>query len=783
MLKNITVMFTAILILSAAGSAQNATVKGTVKDAGTGEALIGVNIVTNQSGATTGLDGDYTLELPVGTYTLSYQYLGYNEVVRTVNLGAGQLLVLDVQMEEASILGETVVVSAGKYEQSLNQVTVSMEVLKPNIIENRNTTSFDEVIQQTPGVSIVDSEPQIRSGSGYSFGAGSRVMILVDDLPILSGDAGRPSWGFMPVENVSQVEVIKGASSVLYGSSALSGVINLRTAYPTDVPKTKIILSGGVYSEPSVDGAKYWDETPALFSASFLHSRIINNLDFTIGGNFLSDDGHIGQPVDTTDDRGSQNRRGRMNVNLRYRPATVQGLDFGLNANFQRGRSLGTLIWADADSGLYRPFAGSATVTEQTVLTVDPFINFVNESGTRHSLKGRYYKLDNDNTNNQGNFSDVFYGEYQIQQHFEPLTGIKDLTVTAGLVGTRTDGEADLYIANEDSSGENTAKNYAAYLQLDKTFVDRFTFSAGARYENFDINGVGDSKTIFRTGLNVHVAKELYLRGSFGQGYRFPSIAEKFIRTNAGGLEIFPNRDLQPESSWNAEAGIKMGFKAGQLGGYLDVAYFHQQYEDFIEFTFNEWGTTPIPFLNLGFRSMNTGKARVRGVDLSLTSAGKIGGVEVNFLGGYTYTDPEALDPDLNYTQIGFDEVSYLNTSSDTTDNILKYRMQHLVRADLEFGWKNVLLGGSLRFNSFMNNIDRIFLDLDELGVLRTGLNQWREENPDGDYVFDLRLGYTIAKGSRLSLVVNNLLNNAYSIRPLRIESNRLVNLQFTQTL
>ena len=41
---------------------------------------------------------------------------------------------------------------------------------------------------------MVDGEPQIRSGSGFSYGAGSRVMVMVDDLPVLSGDAGRPTW-------------------------------------------------------------------------------------------------------------------------------------------------------------------------------------------------------------------------------------------------------------------------------------------------------------------------------------------------------------------------------------------------------------------------------------------------------------------------------------------------------------------------------------------------------------------------------------------------------------
>ena len=65
---------------------------------------------------------------------------------------------------------------------------------------------------------MVDGEPQIRSGSGFSYGAGSRVMVMVDDLPVLSGDAGRPTASSF--ENLEQIEVIKGASSVLYGSAA-----------------------------------------------------------------------------------------------------------------------------------------------------------------------------------------------------------------------------------------------------------------------------------------------------------------------------------------------------------------------------------------------------------------------------------------------------------------------------------------------------------------------------------------------------------------------------------
>jgi iron complex outermembrane receptor protein len=104
--------------------------------------------------------------------------------------------------------------------------------------------------------------------------------------------------------------------------------------------------------------------------------------------------------------------------------------------------------------------------------------------------------------------------------------------------------------------------------------------------------------------------------------------------------------------------------------------------------------------------------------------------------------------------------------------------MKHLVRADVELFYRKWLGGISFRYNSFMKNIDKIFLDLDR-GLLVTGITEWREENSKGDYVFDLRLGYDIGKHGRITLVIDNLLNRAYTIRPLKIEKNRTVSLQY----
>jgi outer membrane receptor protein involved in Fe transport len=819
------------LLISSFSKAQEAIVKGKITDEKTKESLIGVNVVLeDNTGSASDINGNYELKVSPGKHTLTYRFIGYTSQTKSIEVKEGETLTMNIVLkEEITELG-IVVVSAGKFEQKIEDITVSMEVIKPNIVENKATTNMQNAVNQSPGVQIVDSEVQIRGGSGYSFGAGSRVMILVDDLPLLTGDAGRPSWGFLPVENLEQIEVIKGASSVLYGSAALNGAINIRTAYPKDKPQTKINMYSGIYDNPKRDYAKYWDRAnPTYTGMNFFHSRKVGNLDVVIGGNLFSDQGYIGpepeeivakkigttgqvaiggqlshdtlfQPTQFFDPQGKNDtiyrhistntgkyeNRARLNANLRYRSKKIEGLNFGVNLNGMFSRSATTLIMLNTDTGMYRSFPGAITQTLQTTFNVDPFLNYYDSQGNRHSLRTRYFYQDNKNDNNQANQSGLMFGEYQFQKKFE---SIKDFTITTGVVGIHSNATSQLYIANEDSSGVSTATNYAAYLQLDKKFWEKLTFSAGARYEYFDLNGVTQGKPVFRTGLSYRLLKETYV------GYRFPTMAEKFIRTAVGPMQIYPNHEIESETSWNAEIGIKQGVKIGEFYGYLDVAGFRQEIQNAIEFNFGKWGTAPFNSNNmygLGFKSINIGNARIQGVDASLVGGGKLGPVAITMLAGYTYMQPLALTP--NDTIVpslsGSKPITYKNTSSDTS-GIMKYRVEHLARADVEFTYKKFMLGLSYRYNSFMKNLDKIFLDLDKnssdpflSGTLPTGIIQYRDgRNGKGDYVFDLRTGYQLNETSKVTIVVLNMLNREYMIRPLTIESPRTFVIQYTYSM
>ena len=278
-------MFTALVALPG----QTGTLTGIVTDRDNGDPLISATVKATDKGAITDFDGKYTLKLPPGAYTIEYTYVGYASVEREVTVKAGETLEIDIQLALESTLLKTATVTSGKYEKALGEVTVSLEVIKPQLVESINTTSVTQVLDKVPGVNMVGGQANIRGGSGYSYGAGSRVLLLINDVPILQADAGYPQWVDVPVENVSQIEVVKGAASALYGSSALNGIINIRTDYAKQKPEFKAALFYTNYFSPKDKTKKWWDGQPFETGGSFSYKRKFGKFDLIMSGYALRD--------------------------------------------------------------------------------------------------------------------------------------------------------------------------------------------------------------------------------------------------------------------------------------------------------------------------------------------------------------------------------------------------------------------------------------------------------------------------------------------------------------
>jgi iron complex outermembrane receptor protein len=777
-----------VVVAVSSASAQTGILKGAVLDASTKEAVTGANIfllAERSSGTSSDENGNFSLTLPEGNQTLICSYIGYTADTFTVVIEPAKTTEYNVLLHfEATELNQ-VVVSVGKYEQRIEEVSVSMEILKPKLIEAKNTTTITQALEQVPGLNILDEEPQIRGGSGFAFGVGSRAATLINGIPILRGDIGKPDWDFIPIENLNQVEVIKGAASVMYGSSALSGVINFFTSYPTEPSETKVRLYSGFYSAPKNPAANWWNGAANYSGLNISQGWKNERYDLIIGGQLRYDHGYIGPPVpdprlgfeqDTLDNSEVSDRSGRVNFDFRYRPKNMDRLSFGMNGNLMRQQSNFSLVWGDDSAKIYRAFPGTITLTNNTQLYLDPFLSYLTTAGLQHSLKGRYYLHRSELPDVQTNFSTVYYAEYQLAKEFSK---IENLRASAGAVLNNSFVQDDYYTGG--GGLQNTLENYAVYLQVDKKFYNALNLSAGLRGEYFAINNTESTvQPIFRFGANLQLAQASFLRFSYGQGFRYPTIAEKFILTTVGGLTVFPNPELEPETSWNSEIGFKQLLKFGSWYGFADFAFFWQEYTNTIEYNYALWAPD-----SAGFRFVNTGHTRVRGWEVAVNGEGKIAhNLTLSLLGGYTFTLPQSVEPEYVYAVEdpgeGFipKELSYLSTSTDTTDFILKYRMQHIAKMDAELTRKPWAVGFSIRYYSFMQNIDKTFYDIDLSGTLPTGIVDYRAEHHHGTWVTDARISFDFFKHYTAALVVSNLFNLEYSLRPVKIEPMRTMALQ-----
>ena len=762
--------------------AQTGTLKGKLLD-DLGYELIGSDIyIDGKMVATTNNSGEYSVEVNVGKHEVTFKSFGFDDITESITIKEGEVLVKDMTYNDDKNLIEEVVVSAGKFEQKIGEITVSMAILKPDLIENKNTVTCEEIIEQVPGVNMQENQISIRGGSGFSYGAGSRVLLMVDDMPMLAGDANDIKWSSLPIENLEQIEIIKGASSVLYGSSALNGVVHIRTGFPKIKPRTNVRIFSGFYDTPYADykgsnltgtsdstfkrkDQKWWVEPRYYTGVNFFHSRRVKeNLDLTFGGAGFKDLGYR---------QGEWEERDRLNTNLRYRSKKIDGLAIGLNSNGQVSKGTLFFLWQDADSVLI-PQGGTDTATTtlsdyQTIrINVDPYLTYFSKKGYKHSLRSRWYNTTNRNNTNQAATANTYYAEYQ----FSKRNKEKSNHFTAGLTTMYTSVVSELY-------GNHNSNNLAAYAQVDKKFFDKLNISGGIRFEYFRIDTaetsssftIGESKLpvqpVLRAGATYELGQYTFLRASYGQGYRFPTIAEKYVSTSVSLLNIFPNPMVEPETGWSAEIGLKQGFKINKFKGYIDIAGFANQYDNMMEFMFGIYNTdgspwdyaTGFPSLsNFGAQSQNVQTARITGFDIQLMGAGHLtDDLQFNIFSGYTYMNPISLNTDS----------AYVSTFSNDSTNMLKYRFTHLVKIDFQIDYKIWSVGLSARYNSFTPNIDKIFQTELIPGIaILPGMDTYRLTRNRGDWVFDSRIACQVKKYLKASFVIKNLLNREYMSRP-----------------
>ena len=741
-------LFILCFVLFQLAEAQTMRLHGVVTDANTHAPLQGVIVGIANTGTITDSVGVYQLVVKDANATVIFKLVGYTSQYVKLN-SSGNETILNIRLYPSNTSLDEVVVTASKFEQKIAEVTTSIEILKPKLIEASGNLNMQTAVEQVSGVNVIKGQVNIRGGSGFSYGAGSRVLMLIDDLPLLSPDAGDIKWDFLPTENIQQVEISKGASSALFGSSALGGVINLRTAAPKVVPETKIRVFTGMFDEYKT-GYYNFNSAPIFNHGIYaLHSRKIKNHDLVMSAALVLDNSYRQDETTTY---------GRVSANYKYHFVKVKGLQAGMNFNAYRQHTQIFLIWKN-DSNPSIPAEGTLSRGMNNRFYADPFLTYISPAGHKHAFRNRYYYNDNQGIEvSKNNYKSSFiYNEYQYQKSFGDTAG-NELKFTIGAANTYS------MVKSDSIYGNKTSENAAVYMQTEYK-LKKILFSFGTRAEYFRMDTLSKRFVkVLRAGLNWHLAPATYLRGSIGEGYRMPAIAELYAATSSGSLSIFPNPTLQPENGWGTEIGVKQGFLMGTWKGMIDVALFRTQYKNMIEFIFGYYPPDPNyignPLHYIGFAAQNYTNARISGIELSTGAEGYFGKVHVVISGGYTKINPLNLD--------SLDAVVSKN-------RYLKYRNNDLLRFNADVDYKGFSAGTTVRYNSFMNNIDEAF------NGLIPGVKNYRALHPNGDWLFDLRIAYKLTKyNSTVSLIVKNITNHEYMYAPANLGPPRAFMVQYT---
>ncbi|MBK6352300.1 MAG: TonB-dependent receptor [Saprospiraceae bacterium] len=737
-------------------------VEGVVKDKRTNHPLQGVIVRTGSAGTVTDDKGYFQITMdPNGLKQLNFSYLSYKQLeLKPDQLEQIQGL-LEILMEEENVLLQTAVISSSRFERPISESPVSMELIKPEYPERLTSTSVQQVLDRVPGVQILDGQANIRGGSGYSYGAGSRVMLIMDDLPILQPDAGFPNWDDLPLENVGQIEIVKGAASALYGSAAMNGIIHFRNIKPSLEPFTRISIIPRVYLTPK-SGNQWWGKSnniqPGEFISTFVHRKRFQSTDLVLGGYYGNKTGF---------NQGNNSQNFRINGNIAHHFSEKLAATLGVNIN--TGNSSSFFYWNGEGS-----FSGDTTSysnSEKLRFSLDPSVQYFTSKNFKHKLMTRWLHVNNNVDNNQSNKSENFYSEYQIQKTFKSL----GLSFNAGIVGSTSYINAKLY-----SDTIFNSFNLASYVQFEQKLFDRLNLSAGIRYEYFSLTGPNsisgksiknpsvDQRPVFRLGANYRLMAATYLRASWGQGFRFPTIAEKYITTNAGGIMVTPNPDLKSEYGDSYEIGVKQGLIIGRFKGMVDFSGFLSRYQNMMEFSllFKDFR-----FL---FQSQNVGDTRIKGFEIGAQGVFDFGLHKIQVAGGYTYIDPKFKEWDITGKDVAINTLdkatqAQRNAASSTSSlNVLKYRSKHLFRWDVEYQFKKFFAGLNFNYASHVAAVDWLF----EVDVFIPGVKEFRKKHNYGYRIYDFRLGYQFEK-YELQINLNNAFNEAYTFRPGLMEAPR----------
>lgn len=476
---------------------------------------------------------------------------------------------------------DEVVVTGARYESDVRHLPLTVSIVGRNQIENNPSSSVLPVLtEQVPSLFVTS-----RGIMGYGISDGSaggmnlrglgggsaRLMVLVDGHPQYMGLMGHPIADSYQGMMTERVEVLRGPASVIYGSNAMGGVVNIVTRQMReDGIQTHAELGAGSYGtmQTELSNRIKKGKFTSIVSASYNHT-----------------DGH-------RENMSFDQYSGY--VKLGYELSNTWKLGADVNLMQFKGSQPGTVSvpLEDADQRITRGMTSFALENryEKTSGTLSFFYNW-----GRHKINDGYQAQAGESPlDYRFNSTDQMLGLswYQSVQLFEGNR------TTIGLDWFHFGGKAwNKFLDGKRVDIVDKHQNeMAGYVDFRQMLASWMTFNAGLRVDNHDQAG---TEWIPQVGLAFHLPKEAELKLSTSRGFRYPIIREMFMWGIA-------NPDLEAESIWNYELAFSQRLLENKLT--YGVNIFHLRGDNMI---------TVAP-VDGRMMNVNTGKIENTGAELQL---------------------------------------------------------------------------------------------------------------------------------------------------------------------
>jgi outer membrane receptor for ferrienterochelin and colicins len=718
-----------VLLAVAAGTAAAAetVLSGSIQDASTRSPLSYAIIHLEGAGveAISDRDGNFVVGIPnPGTYRLIVSRIGYLNRIDTVTVTAGEKKEITVLLEPTMFETEEIVVTATRKEQTARLAPATVNVLTAEQLQRKPVQTFDQALETLPGVTgfrsngIAVQAMSIRGSSDVAGGGvGNRVLLLIDGRPALTSDSGGAFWSLVPISFIGRTEVVKGAFSSLYGSTAMGGVVNVITTRPSNTAKLRLNFQIGFF-EQSPAGIKYTEETrlQSLVDASYSSAR--GRVSYLLSGSYKQSDGHTQRTAFELFDL-----YGRLLFDL------GQNRNLELTVGGGNAQSDYPHSWLNSDEPLRVRDKYTDDRQEKRQFNADLWYWAVTAADRKYSSRFYYYQHNNRSYFNENDTTKTLPGNEELDtrvsvdgQKIGHISQVDFYFSDRSTLIAGADIQIDVVKSAPDTVmyGDQQINNFALYAQDETDITSRLSLTVGGRYDwnhlvGHDTHGQFSPKL----GMVWRTTNALALRALYGRAYRAPTIAELFFQKElSGGIDFVPNPDLGPEKmTLSVEAGVNVSphpvFE-------LDVAVFRYEYENLIYWisVSEELGVNyPV------FQVRNLNSALIQGTEITVRSRW---GSHVDLRAGYTWLDAR-------------------DQSEDRTDDVLAYRPEHNFNASAGLYWRRTQLHVQTRYRS---EIEEVFL--------------YPLQAPDAFWVTDAKAQYRLFTSLSLTATVNNMFDVQY---------------------